>query len=158
MEVVALLISVLALIVSIFSARYSRQQSRSSAALASIEADRRADEMTRAAATEKHAKHADVDVRLAAPEANSSDHLIVDNRGPALASGVAVSFVRALSAGVVDGAFERLAQRRFDLRSGDSELLRLSPSYDTATRYEIAVRWTDAAGDQERVRVIDHLR
>lgn len=157
MEIAALLISALALIISVLSVRYSRQQSRSSGAIASIEADRRAEEVARATAAEKRAKHADVDIRLAAPEANSRDKLIVSNGGPAPASGVSVSFVRPLSAGGVDGAFQGITQRHFDLQPGDSELLRLSPDYDTAPRYEVAVRWTDLAGVHERVRVINHL-
>lgn len=109
MEIVALLISALALIVSGLSARYSRQQSRSNTALASIEADRRAEEVARAAATEERARQADVDVRLAPSEANSRAELIVNNGGPAPASEVSVSFIRPRSAGGVDGAFQGIA-------------------------------------------------
>lgn len=158
MEIVALLISALALIVSGLSVRYSRQQSRSGAAMASIEAARRAEEVARAAANEERAKHADVDVKLAPRVANSSDELIVCNKGPAPASEVSVSFVRPLSAGGVDSAFGGIAQRHFDLRPGDSEVLRLSADFDTAPRYEVAVYWTDPAGDHELVREINHLK
>lgn len=157
MEFAALLISVLAFVVSVVSARYTRQQARSAAELATIEAQRRAEEVARATAAEEHAKHADVDVRLAPPEANSSGTLIVDNRGPAPASRVRVTFVRPLSAGTVDGAFEAIAQRRFDLRPGDCQSLRLSPDYDTAPSYEVAVHWTDNAGDHELLRAINHF-
>ncbi len=158
MEIAALLISALALLVSAFSVRYSRQQSRSNAALARIEADRRAEEVTRATAAEERAKQADVDVRLAPLEANSTEVLIVSNGGPAPASEVTVSFIRALSSGSVDGALGEIARHHFDLRPGDSETLRLSPDFESAPRYEVAVRWTDLAGDHERVRVINHLR
>lgn len=158
MEIAALLISALALLVSAFSVRYSRQQSRSNAALARIEADRRAEEVARATATQERAKQADVDVRLAALEANSTEVLIVSNGGPAPASEVSVSCIRPLSAGGVDGAFGEIAQRHFDLRPGESEVLRLSPDFDSAPRYEVAVRWTDLAGDHQQVRVINHLR
>lgn len=58
----------------------------------------------------------------------------------------------------VDGAFGEIAQRHFDLRPGDSEVLRLSPDFDSAPRYEVVVRWTDLAGDHQQVRVINHLR
>lgn len=158
MEIAAFLISILALIVSALAARYSRQQASSTSALATIEAEGRADEVEHNTAVQERAKHADVDVRLAPPEANSSERLIVNNQGPATASGVSLSFVRARSAGGIDGSFEGMAHRSFELRPGDSESLRLSQDYGAAPQYEVALRWTDGAGDHERVRLINHLR
>jgi hypothetical protein len=155
MELAALLISILALVVSGLSVRYSREQSRSSAALANIEVDRRAEEVARVAAEAEQAKKADVDIRLAAREANSSAKLVVSNDGPANASQVSVGYVRPLSSGGTIAAFKQFAQRRFDLRSGDIEVIRLDADFDTAPRFEVAVRWTDPAGDHERVRLIN---
>lgn len=152
-----MLISILAFIVSLASARYSRQQANSNAELATIEAERRAEEVERASAAVERARHADVDVRLAPPEANIDERLIVNNQGPDTAFRVSLSFVRALSTGGIDGAFKEIAQRSFDLRPGASESLRISPSFDTAKFYEVSVRWNDGAGDQELVRQINHL-
>lgn len=156
-EIAALTISILAIIVSAASAGYSRQQARSGAALATIETERREEEVARAFANEEQRKCANVDVRLDALEANSSAKLIVSNQGPHPASEVSLSFVRALSAGPVDGALTEIAQRKFDLRAGESQSVRISPSNDTAQRYEIAVRWTDGAGGHDLVREINHL-
>ncbi|MGB3259172.1 MAG: hypothetical protein WBA72_14435 [Ornithinimicrobium sp.] len=156
MEFVALLLSLFAIVVSVASAVYSRQQARSGAALAAVETERRVEEVARATTDRERARHADVDVRLGAMETNSSYKLIVSNRGPHAASGVSLSFVRALSSGIVDGSFDAIAQHKFDLKPGDSESLRISPTFETARRYEVVVRWTDGAGTEELVRQITH--
>lgn len=105
---------------------------------------------------EERARRADVDVQLAPGERNTRERLLVTNRGPAPATGVSVEFVRPLSAGMPDGAYQAIAQRRFDLYPGDTQHFLLTPDGDTAPRYEISLRWTDAAGDHERGRVIHH--
>lgn len=158
MQIAALVISLFALVVSGFSVWYARSQSQSNKTVAMIEADRRAEEVRHAEARAEAARHAEVEVRLAPPEGNSAETLVVTNRGPANATSVSLSFVRPLSAGGIDGAFEAISRRTFELRPGRSERLRLAPDYDTAPQYEVALRWSDGAGMHETTSVINHIR
>jgi hypothetical protein len=119
--------------------------------------DRRAEELADRFTREQRMSHADVDVKLAPRERNAVARLLLSNAGPAAASNVSISFVRPLSGdGGRDGAFDLLEPQRFELAPGGSQHLALSPDGEIPSRYEVAVQWTDPAGEHERLRVISH--
>lgn len=155
MDVAALLVSLLALLVAGWAAWQTRRQAESADVMAQNDSERRAEERAARAAEAEQLRHAAVDLRILPPVRNGTRQLLLSNDGPAVADEVAVSFVRPLSGdGGRDAAFDGIEARRFTLKPGDRKELGLSPDYESATLFEVAVRWIDPDGEHELVCVV----
>lgn len=157
MELLAVVISCVALGVSVLAAWWTRAQAHSAREMAAIERERRGEEVAAQVQAQAEARRAAVTVRLSPPERNAGRQLLLSNAGPAEAHEVGVRFVRPLSGdGGRDGAFDAIEAQSLTLARGEGRRLRLTHDSDTATRYEVRLSWRDLTGEHSELVVIDH--
>lgn len=143
MDAAALIVAILALLVSLGALWYSREQTQ-------IDQARRGEEVADRKKADHAEKAADVTIRLSMPEANAARLLILANSGPASASDIAVS-VAALDDRPLPARLNvELSDLADHLGRGQESHIRLRTSLQTSTLMSFHVEWSDLTGRHEK--------
>lgn len=151
MAVAALVVSVIALAVAIASAWFTHRQADANERLARIEEERRAEERSDRAESERL-------LRLAVLELYAERHpdrrLFVRNVGRGTAENVMVEIVASLGGGELPQLLTSLAADR--LLPGGTASAKVVSSKESARRVECRVTWTDGAeGRRDERQVVE---